>query len=551
MTKKNVSIILLAALLLTLPVPTANPVQAETRMAVIKKDQVNIRTGPGLSYPVKTTAKFGQTFPIVENKGDWVKVKLGNGSYGWIAEWLLSEEGTDFVVSSSNGLRIRSGPGTSYKVIGHFPKGEKAALIQNKGDWAKISYKKQMGWVSRAYISAANGGNHERKTGVVQAAILNIRSKPSTKSSVIGKLSKNVKIDIVEEKDGWLKIRYKQITGWAMSQYIKTSDSKTSPSAPQMGVVTASSLNVRNAPSFNSGKVGSIPSGTKVTIIGENGDWYKIHYGKNRTGWVSKRYVEVRSAQKGNVQRITLLYDGTNLRSAPSTSASIVQRGNKGDQFQVVNAEGSWYKIQLANGKTAYVANWIVAANTDSENRVLPSKGKKVIIDPGHGGYDSGTIGANGTLEKKATLKTAKLVYDQLKKAGVNVSLTRNDDTYISLSSRVGIAERNNAAAFVSIHYNSSIIQSAKGITTFYHRSSKDKKLATILHQELIRHSALRNRGVQYGNYYVLRENSRPSALLELGFLSNAREEWIINTKAYQEQVSKAISKGIVKYIKS
>lgn len=142
-------------------------------------------------------------------------------------------------------------------------------------------------------------------------------------------------------------------------------------------------------------------------------------------------------------------------------------------------------------------------------------------------------------------------MYNKLKRAGVNAVLTRSDDTYISLQSRVGISVKNNANAFVSIHYNSSIIPSANGITTFYYNSAKDKALANVIHKEMVRHVNLRNRGVQFGNYFVLRENKRPAALLELGFLSNPMEEWTVSTNAYQEKISQAIYKAVVKYVNS
>lgn len=561
MRKKCFLIVLLLSLLFTSTAPVFHSAQADTQYAVIKQDKVNVRTGPGLSYPVMKSVRYGEKYPIVARKGDWVKIQLKQGSSGWVADWLLSVETElqkkDYVVSTTTGLRIRSGPGTNYKVVGQFPKGEKAHVLMKQGKWVKISYNGRQGWVSSAYVAPAASktpSNQKHSLGTVTATILNVRSKPNAQSSITGKLTKNMKVEIISEQGNWYKIRYNNVTGWVSKQYITKAAAKSSSTSPQKGRITASSLNVRSGPSLHSKIVGTIKKGTEVEIIGANGDWYQIRYAKNKTGWASKRYIEAGSKKTNGAQSVVLLYDGTNLRSAPSTSAKIVQRGNKGQTFPIVGIYNNWYKIQLRNGQTAYVASWVVTTtseNNSNKGTSIPSNGKKVIIDPGHGGYDSGTIGVRGTLEKHLTLKTAKLVYNKLKRAGVNAVLTRSDDTYISLQSRVGISVKNNANAFVSIHYNSSIIPSANGITTFYYNSAKDKALANVIHKEMVRHVNLRNRGVQFGNYFVLRENKRPAALLELGFLSNPMEEWTVSTNAYQEKISQAIYKAVVKYVNS
>ncbi|WP_243386211.1 SH3 domain-containing protein [Bacillus kexueae] len=562
--------------------PVVNVVTAESKTATVLGSSVNVRQGPGLSYPVISSAKYGETYTIVGSDGDWVKIQLKNGSTGWIAGWLVSQKtvastqkSTGDVTSNATGLRIRSGPGTSFQIIGYFQKGEKAEALGEQSGWVNISYKGQKGWVSKKYISYVNSSSSSTSpnqstshstpnTGTVLASALNVRSQPNTSTSIVGKLYRGEKVSIIGQQGKWYQIKYQNKTAWVHGDFIQTSSNSSTSngnsttSSTKTGTVTASSLNVRSEGSLNGKVVGAVKKGTKLTILQEVNDWYEIKLDGNKTGWVASWYVstdgtETSSDSKETTQTVTLLYNGTNLRSGPSTSHTVIARGNQGEQFQVLSKEGDWYKIKLTNGKEAFVAGWIVTTGNiqqDLNNQKSSSiSGKKIILDPGHGGYDSGAVGSRGTLEKHVTLQTAKLVYNKLKAQGADVKLTRSDDTYISLNSRVYTSNKQKTDAFISIHYDSSIYSTASGITSFYYSSTKDKPLAEVIQKQLIKNTNLRDRGVKFGNFHVIRENYYPAVLLELGFLSNPTEEWTINTSVFQEQVSQAIYNGVVSYL--
>ncbi|WP_408011717.1 N-acetylmuramoyl-L-alanine amidase [Pseudalkalibacillus sp. A8] len=252
---------------------------------------------------------------------------------------------------------------------------------------------------------------------------------------------------------------------------------------------------------------------------------------------------------------MSLLYDGTNLRSGPSTSHKVVARGNKRDQFPILSKQGDWYKIKLSNQKEAYVAGWIVSLNGASLPEVThPSvgdhlTGKTIVVDAGHGGHYGGAVGTTyGTIERDLNLSVAKTVSSKLQAAGAKVVLTRNDNQYVSLPYRVYLTYSNSADAFISLHFNSSIFPSAKGINSFYYSKSKDARLASSLQDELVRQTGLSNRGIAYGGFHVLRSNRQPAALLELGFLTNSQEEHYIRTANYKDKAGHAIYRGLAKY---
>lgn len=182
-------------------------------------------------------------------------------------------------------------------------------------------------------------------------------------------------------------------------------------------------------------------------------------------------------------------------------------------------------------------------------NKKLPLEGKTIVIDPGHGGKDEGTTGIHGVDEKVLTLKTALVVAKKLKAAGANVVLTRQTDTFLTLSKRVTIAEQNHADAFISMHYNFSIDSSAiHGMSGFFYHRAKDYPLAKSILDAVTKETGFKNRGVRYNDLHVLRENSRPATLIELGFLSNKIDDRVVKQSSYRDQVAQGVYKGLLTY---
>ncbi len=224
------------------------------------------------------------------------------------------------------------------------------------------------------------------------------------------------------------------------------------------------------------------------------------------------------------------------------------------------------------------------------------NKTKVIVIDAGHGGKDSGAVGPNNEYEKVVTLKIAKYLYDDLKSLGYVVYLTRDDDTYITLKERTGIANRKNADLFVSIHANAVTkdrIMYARGIETYFlspARSERAKGVAALENKEdmdamdnfndqdlvltLLNRSKtvqsqkmaidvqshilyqVRKRygkemidnGVREAPFWVLVGAQMPAVLIEVGYISHPEESKILMTDMYQQDVANGISEGITAY---
>ena len=171
---------------------------------------------------------------------------------------------------------------------------------------------------------------------------------------------------------------------------------------------------------------------------------------------------------------------------------------------------------------------------------------RTVVIDPGHGGHDKG--GQWGLVyEKHLALDTSVRLENELKKRGFRTVLTRRSDYFISLPERVRIASRYSDAIFVSVHYNYTWKQGVSGLETFYH-SGQSHALAAFVHQGMMSKVRVVNRGVKFARYYVIRNTSCPSILVEGGFVSNAAERGRMKSAWFRQALAEGIANGIVRF---
>jgi N-acetylmuramoyl-L-alanine amidase len=208
----------------------------------------------------------------------------------------------------------------------------------------------------------------------------------------------------------------------------------------------------------------------------------------------------------------------------------------------------------------------------------------RVVVDAGHGGWDEGTVGRRGLMEKDLALDIAgrlgELVSKQL---DAEVIYTRRDDTYVPLERRAEIANVANADLFISIHANYSELPSARGIETYYantyssvnarmpgtdsatlqeidfknvdirEKARQSQRLAVsvqkALYGRLSREShEIRDRGVRKAAYVVLTGTMMPSILAEVSFVSSPEDEKVLKNSAYRQQIAEALCKGIARY---
>ena len=173
----------------------------------------------------------------------------------------------------------------------------------------------------------------------------------------------------------------------------------------------------------------------------------------------------------------------------------------------------------------------------------------KICIDAGHGGRQPGAVG-NYSKEKDIVLKLALLLRDKLKRFGIEIIMTREGDSDVSLQGRCDIANRNKVDYFISLHANSFSDKTSNGTETFYYgTSTKGKQLAEVCQKSILDVYNTRNRGVKTGEFYVIKYTNMPSVLLEFAFISNQNEENLLNDVKKQDEVTTSLANNIAKHL--
>lgn len=180
-----------------------------------------------------------------------------------------------------------------------------------------------------------------------------------------------------------------------------------------------------------------------------------------------------------------------------------------------------------------------------------------VVVDAGHGGFDSGKVGVNQALEKDLNLQIANKVKTMLEKQGIKVIMTRKDENSLASSkvedmkTRVSVINEEKPSLAVSIHQNSYTQESIHGAQVFYFTHSQEgEKSAKIMQEALLAADPENTRQAKANDtYYMLKKTNSPVIIVECGFLSNRAEADKLTTEEYQNALTEAICKGVQDYL--
>lgn len=206
----------------------------------------------------------------------------------------------------------------------------------------------------------------------------------------------------------------------------------------------------------------------------------------------------------------------------------------------------------------AIVVSWKLSELTANVSKETKSNKNKtvIVIDPGHGGEDPGKVGSNDVLEKDLNLQIAKKVISRLKKKGIEIVTTREDDNVPTakkkdLEQRIQLINDTNPKLTVCIHQNSFPEASVKGAQVFYYTPNETAKEAAGIVQEELRTVDPENQRQIKANdtYYMLKHTNVPTIIVECGFLTNPEEAEKLTNEEYQDQLADAICTGIIKWL--
>jgi N-acetylmuramoyl-L-alanine amidase len=294
------------------------------------------------------------------------------------------------------------------------------------------------------------------------------------------------------------------------------------------------------------------------------------------------------------------------LEARPTTTLSRPQVGLERDPYRLVivvakagatpKSEVNLFPNPAEADKNKLAVVIPPPTHEDLQLRARVSK-MRIVVDAGHGGWDLGTVGRRGLLEKDLVLEIAdrlgKLLESRL---GATVIYTRQDDNYIPLDSRAEIANQAQADLFVSVHANYSDLPSARGVETYYSnffsapglkdtngkdpknpslttvasnnlaptltstelhgRVEQSRRLAASVQRSLygtlsVKNPGLRDRGIKEAGFVVLSETAMPGILAEVSFVSSPTDEQKLRSDGYREQIAEALYRGIARYVAS
>ena len=409
---------------------------------------LRVRQAPSTSALTIGYLLGGQEVEITGESGEWYKInfngkvgyshkdyitKISNGSSGSSnnnnGSTVTEKDGT---VDATDGLRVREGAGTNTKILGVLTHGSAVKIVDTNGSWYKIKYGSGYGYVHKDYIKITfsgstgstgsgsqnnnssnnnNGSTVTEKDGTVNATDgLRVREGAGTNTKILGVLNHGSVVKIVDTNGSWYKIKYGSGYGYVHKDYvtIKTSSNNNNTqekpdNKPEVVVKkgevynTGSNLRVRSAANTNSIVLGYLVDGTKVDIIGSEGNWYKINF-KDKTGFVSKDYVRLLDEKpttpvvppvtpevpdvpedkpqipdekpEENLKGISIgavNVSNLNVRSGAGTSYAIKGSVTINHIVEIVGEENGWYKIKYKDN-TAYVSSKYINISTGSSN---------------------------------------------------------------------------------------------------------------------------------------------------------------------------------------
>ncbi|WP_071190253.1 N-acetylmuramoyl-L-alanine amidase [Trichormus sp. NMC-1] len=352
--------------------------------------------------------------------------------------------------------------------------------------------------------------------------------------------------------------------------------------------VTVASGVARTGPSTDYSRLTPLPKGTRATVTGREGDWLRLDYG----GWINSKETKILpgavppqtiirsvgyrqlagateiifplqaavpvSVEQSDDRSFTLiLYNTTaqtdtiRLDDDPLISRLDWQQMNPKQvkyTFNLKKLQQWGYKLRYDN--TTLVLTLRHAPNIQNKK---PLSGIKILLDPGHGGKESGSSGLPGYLAKDVNLVLSKLLRDELVKRGATVVMTREDDRDVSLVERQEIISKEEPAISLSIHYNfladDSKVEKTRGLVSFWYHPQAHS-LAVFLHNYVVNKRLEPSYGVFWNNLALTRPSAAPAVLLEFRLMSNADEfEEVVNSQQ-QRKIAKTLADGVTEWFK-
>lgn len=412
----------------------------------------------------------------------------------------------------------------------------------------------------------------------VNMSNLHLRATASTNAESLGVLTNGETYVILQEENGWYKIRMDAKTdGWIPIWAI---DNDALDSDENIALYTLVKTSLYKEANEDSQVLATIPKDRYVDVSYESKGWLAVSYDGNQ-GYVQTRAVNllaqadvpdidprdledeydpqaIEQAKQEAEEIVVVRYSGEPFFNAPSFDALANYNMAYGQKFKYLGEvespdyPGTYFMhVEDSEGLQGYVESRISAMEADSIGHVTGMTASSIqkaviMLDAGHGGSDGGGESNDGSiLEKNLTLQTSNLLKQKLEAVGATVLMTRTDDEFVELADRAKLSNENQVDAFISVHYDRGG-DGWRGTTTYYFHD-QDYELANKVNAAIAT-LQMPNNGTLFGNYQVIRENTRQAILLELGYMSSPEDVALITSQAYQDALTDVITTALVEY---
>ena len=269
------------------------------------------------------------------------------------------------IVNCKEWVNVREEASSKSRLLGKANKGETYTVLGKSGDWVKIDFDGEDGYVYKSYIRVKGTPVDtpvEGKTAKIVNCkkMVNVRSEASSNSRLLGTAKKGETFKVLATAGDWVKIVYQEDkAGYVFSTYVKiTDEGGEEPTEGKVGKIVncRKMANVRAKATSNSKLLGTVKKGETYKVLGKSGDWVKIAY-HGKEGYVFKRYIRITEPEEpieGKTGTIVNCNEWVNVRAKATKDSKLLGRANKGETFTVRGKSGNWIKIDF-NGKTGYV----------------------------------------------------------------------------------------------------------------------------------------------------------------------------------------------------
>lgn len=284
----------------------ANEMDASFGTGTIDGSYVRMRSGASTSSSILGTYNSGTAMTVTGVNGAWYKVSY-NGTTGYVHSDYVSLSGVTSngggSTGSSNGsvkgsdVRMRSGPGTNYSILGTYQNGTPLTVTGTENGWTKVTIGGMSGYIRSDYVS---GGGADSKTGYIKGTGVRMRAAASTTSSILGVYNTGTEMTITGESGNWYKVSYSGKDGYVSKDYMTTTKPDNGGgSTSQTGYIKGNDVRLRSGAGTNYSILGTYNNGTPLTITGTSGNWTAVTINGVK-GYVNSTYVTTTKSDGGS-----------------------------------------------------------------------------------------------------------------------------------------------------------------------------------------------------------------------------------------------------------